>query len=39
MTLYILGAFIAASWIFVIYGILTYPEIKEDERPIRKNRS
>ena len=38
MGLYILGAFIAASWIFVIYGVLTCPEIKEDERPVRNNR-
>lgn len=33
MRLYILGAFIAASWIFVIYGILTCPEVKDDEKP------
>ena len=32
MGLYTLGAFIAASWIFVIYGVLTCPEIKDDIR-------
>jgi len=29
MGLYTLGAFIAASWIFIIYGVLTCPEIKD----------
>jgi len=37
MGLYILGAFVAASWIFIIYEVLTAPNI-EDERPIRNNR-
>lgn len=38
MGLYILGAFVAASWIFVIYELITAPLSKEDERPIRNNR-
>ena len=32
MGLYILGAFIAAAWIFIIYGVLTCPEVKDDIR-------
>jgi len=32
MGLYILGAFIAAAWIFLIYGVLTCPEVKDDIR-------
>jgi len=37
MGIYILGAFVAASWIFIIYEVLTAPNI-EDERPVRNNR-
>ena len=33
MGLYTLGAFIAASWIFIIYGVLTCPEVKDDKKP------
>ena len=29
MGLYILGAFVVASWIFVIYGIVTCPIVKD----------
>ena len=29
MGLYILGAFVAAAWIFIIYEVLTYPEVKD----------
>ena len=38
MGLYILGAFVAAAWVFIIYEVLTCPEVKENERPIRNNR-
>ena len=30
MGLYILGAFIAAAWIFIIYGVLTCPNIEDE---------
>ena len=29
MGLYILGAFVAVAWIFIIYEVLTYPEVKD----------
>ena len=38
MGLYILSAFVAAAWVFIIYEVLTCPEVKEDERPVRNNR-
>jgi hypothetical protein len=37
MGLYILSAFVAAAWVFIIYEVITCPEVK-DERPIRNNR-
>jgi hypothetical protein len=30
MGLYILSAFVAASWIFIIYGIVTCPTVKDE---------
>jgi len=30
MGLYILGAFIVASWIFVIYSVVTCPIVKDE---------
>jgi hypothetical protein len=29
MGLYILGAFVAVAWIFVIYEVITCPEVKD----------
>jgi len=32
MGLYILGAFIAVTWIFVIYSVITCPEVKDTQQ-------
>ena len=36
---YVVAAIYVAAWIFVIYELITAPLSKEDERPIRNNRS
>ena len=36
MGLYILGAFVAAAWVFIIYEVLTCPEVKENEMMAKK---
>jgi len=30
MGLYILGTFVAAAWIFIIYQVIKYPEAKDE---------
>jgi len=30
MGLYILGAFVAAAWIFIIYEVITAPNIEDE---------
>ena len=34
MGLYILGTFVAAAWVFIIYEVMTAPLINDDKKPV-----
>ena len=37
MGLYILGTFVAAAWVFIIYEVMTAPLINDDKKPVFVN--